>query len=934
MAMTALIPREIRLLMLSLLLWSFWPFGRASSHAMIDLPPLVNLTTEHLVDPMVIDVPRPRFAWRFPNADTVAPNTYPTATRLVVTDKDDQTVIWDTQQQVLMRRLPAPPLTSLPTLSDESGLKYNGSVITRYDGPALQPLHAYSWQATWWANTSSTASSPPSTPASFVMGPRVPSDWHGAQWLGNENATLLRTTLVVNATSIRRATLFISSPGCYLLDVNGHALGDRRAQCPWLEYEKRVFYEALDLTSVLQPAASNALAITLGHGFYAAIDKGPPLVKTLLVVVDQKGQYSIYPSLAAHWQATTSHYVQDDVWNGVVMDFADFQPNVSFPDYQPDARWAQAVARTDTPDAYGVTLRAMNMPPIIIEEERAPVNVSHLRNGHHVIDFGANIVGVTRIHTTLPPGATLCLVHGETLNPDGSVNNTYSGKPSIQVDVIKGASGMPADILPAFTWHGFQYVELNVTNWPAFDPSNIHNLVSAVYSHTDITPTATLSYASSTPEGLLVGQINDMILRTQKNNMATALPTDCPTREKHGWLGDALTTAPEAMLSFDTQALHEQFLRSIADAQLPSGDVPGVVPSTNNVGETAASKATDISWSAAYVLIADFVYQMYGDLTIAAELYDSLHAYLNNLNALATTEPGGLADFFTWGDWCPFQARALATPATGPELAAFNWILSLDAMARLSSALGESGNASAYAALASRARGAFHARFFNASAGLYNGGYDMDAQTLTAAPLALGATIPTALHASVVESYVSNVVDTFDGHLTYGSVGASHVMQTLADQGHYDVAWRMLTKHGHIFLCGGALDFQYRYTMGTTVLLILAMQNWYQAIASGLQPSEPGFAAFTVKPLLAGNLTEARLQFTSRYGLLTVEWVVQAGAAEVSVLVPVGTTATVCAPHVVNRPPARVYGPAGDLAPGETCVTAGSGHIRLVSVFA
>ena len=45
-------------------------------------------------------------------------------------------------------------------------------------------------------------------------------------------------------------------------------------------------------------------------------------------------------------------------------------------------------------------------------------------------------------------------------------------------------------------------------------------------------------------------------------NVAAGTPTDCPTREKHGWLGDAQVTAEEAMQNFDMVSVYEEFLVS------------------------------------------------------------------------------------------------------------------------------------------------------------------------------------------------------------------------------------------------------------------------------------------------------------------------------------------------------------------------------------
>jgi alpha-L-rhamnosidase len=43
--------------------------------------------------------------------------------------------------------------------------------------------------------------------------------------------------------------------------------------------------------------------------------------------------------------------------------------------------------------------------------------------------------------------------------------------------------------------------------------------------------------------------MRDIVKASQLGNMAAYVPTDCPTREKHGWLGDAQVVAEEAMFN-------------------------------------------------------------------------------------------------------------------------------------------------------------------------------------------------------------------------------------------------------------------------------------------------------------------------------------------------------------------------------------------------
>jgi hypothetical protein len=96
------------------------------------------------------------------------------------------------------------------------------------------------------------------------------------------------------------------------------------------------------------------------------------------------------------------------------------------------------------------------------------------------------------------------------------------------------------------------------------------------------------------------------------------------------------------------------------------------------------------------------------------------------------------------GDWCAVEPRALASPGTGPELAAFNFLLSVDAMADMALALGKTADAVQYESLSASLRRVFLSRFYNATSKSFpgtgsNSSSKLELQSLTAAPLALEA---------------------------------------------------------------------------------------------------------------------------------------------------------------------------------------------------
>lgn len=100
---------------------------------------------------------------------------------------------------------------------------------------------------------------------------------------------------------------------------------------------------------------------------------------------------------------------------------------------------------------------------------------------------------------------------------------------------------------PQLTYHGFRFVEINVTRAPgvAIAKTNVEMLHFA----SNVPQRSFVTFASDT-----LNKINEMALGAQRSNMMT-VPTDCDQRdERLGWMGDANLSGESMLLNFDTHA--------------------------------------------------------------------------------------------------------------------------------------------------------------------------------------------------------------------------------------------------------------------------------------------------------------------------------------------------------------------------------------------
>ena len=204
-------------------------------------------------------------------------------------------------------------------------------------------------------------------------------------------------------------------------------------------------------------------------------------------------------------------------------------------------------------------------------------------------DLGKNMAGFCTL--ALPPllkaGDSLSLVHGEILNKEGAVDNTFGSSNGIrncpvpgincadQTDTfIAGPSRSILTFTPTFTFHGFRYVAL--FGWPtAAPPPTINSLIC----HT--VHSAMVVAGNSTFNNTILNQLQAAVLLTQRSNFFS-IPSDCPTREKRGWGGDAMVTVDSALLNLAAQTLYEEWMRTFTDLQTMSCIQESLLPSTTN----------------------------------------------------------------------------------------------------------------------------------------------------------------------------------------------------------------------------------------------------------------------------------------------------------------------------------------------------------------
>ena len=515
---------------------------------------------------LAVDAPRPRFGWTLVNA--TAPQR---AYRILVSLARTGAPVWDSGEvpsaatsQVAYEGAPLPPDTPF-TLSITSLLSGGGG------GGAT------------------------SAPAAFSTALPTPADWRGAAWVGGGG--LLRTVWrgVPAGARVARAVAHVTGVGLYELCVNGvvvNRLPDGRATAlnPGFStvFSERVLYQSWDVASALIPGAPNVVGLRLGSGKYGYLGEfcvgnasacNAAILSLSLDMADgAKG--GLVTAGDGSWQAAQGSVQREHLYNGELVDggVARALEGWCTPAFAPGAQWRAAAARP----APTASLSAHAFPPITSWEPapRAPVTVAALKTpGSFLFDLGRNgaaaLCGL-EMPGPLPPRAAVTLTFAETLDASGEALIGFlcpapccadGGNCANQSYTYVTAGGAGAETYNlSFAYPAFRWVQ--VDGWPSATLPG-PSALSCWATSTGVAAAGGVHFNDTVLDGLQA-----MVVNTQRSNFHS-IPTDCPHREKRGWMADAHVSAPQAVLNLDLAPAYENWLRTHADTQAVScGPLP------------------------------------------------------------------------------------------------------------------------------------------------------------------------------------------------------------------------------------------------------------------------------------------------------------------------------------------------------------------------
>jgi alpha-L-rhamnosidase len=837
----------------------------------------VSLNCEYGVDPLGIDVARPRLSW------------------VLEAVKAGERGLSQTAYQILVATSAEKLRAGVGDLWNSGKVESDASNQVAYAGPALASRTHCWWKVRVWDQAGKVSAW--SEPGAWSMGLLHASDWAG-HWisgstdLDDASAVYLRHVAGLPHTPVR-ATAYICGLGYYQLYLNGQRVGDHVLDPGFTDYDRRVLYVTYDVTRLLR-AGENAVGVILGNGWYHPITpdlfgfekapwRQPP---TLLINIDVEFADGSRQTIASDssWKWSSGPIVFNCIRGGITYDARLNMPGWGEPEYV-DSRW-RPVVPVDPPRG---ELKAQMQPPIRITETVRPVRLTEPQPHVYVFDLGTDLTGWARFQARGEPGQKILLKYDLMLNADGTVDMKYCHSHTygrFQTDeLILDQHGMGV-IDPGFTYHGFRYVEVTGLNYRPPLASLVGFNV-----HTDWNTAG--NFSCSNP---MINRMQDAIRRTLSES-AHSLPGEEPTREKMGWTQDGLNSMEAAVYNFRAAAVYTNYLFDMIDAQEPNGHVPPIVP-TDGWGRTKPGGVphafSDPWWGGTLPYVAWKLYDYYGDRRALEEAYEPMKRWVDYLSTTAKDHLIG----WGLGDWLEVgsHGRPKRTPVVQTSTAGYYFCAR--AVARAAEVLGETGDAQTYGRLADEIKTSFNAHFFNPATGLYA----ENSQTSQVLPLYLNM-VPEEQRKVVLQGLIADIHKHQD-HLTTGFVGVMPMLHGLADWGYPDLAYTVSMQEdvpGFLQLIAKGektLGESVEGAVGTRLHPFGAcIGSFLFADIAGIRPdpATPGFRRIIIHPVL-GNLTWAKARYDSIAGPIAVAWEHDSGRLALHVSIPANTTATVYLP--------------------------------------
>ena len=422
-------------------------------------------------------------------------------------------------------------------------------------------------------------------------------------------------------------------------------------------------------------------------------------------------------------------------------------------------------------------------------------------------------------------------------------------------------------------------------------PENIEAI--AVYSDMEQT-----GFFESSNE-LLNRFVEATVWSTKGNSLD--LPTDCPTRERHGWTGDAQIFFETAAHLFDYAAFARKYLRDVFDWQKKDGRLPQIAP-YGGVDFYMWTMNGSVGWSDVGILMPYRFWKLYGDRSILTEHYEGMKQYAGFMMRRIGRD-GVVRRGQSYGEWAepadvkPNDWKDMVLPHVEVSTAYTAYVLRC--MAEISAELGKTEEAETFRTASGRCKAAYQKLAADA--------LDTDRQAQLVRPLAFD--LLNEEQTAYAKKRLIKALEHYGWRLGTGFLSTPLILDVLAEID-VEAAYKLLENEqmpGWLFMPKNGATTIWESWEGTQAQGGIASLNHYSkgAVCAWLFQTMCGIRVdgenhFTIAPRPGGSFTHARVYYESVYGRVESGWERKDGKTVYTLVIPANCSAELKLP---GQPP-------------------------------
>lgn len=662
---------------------------------------------------------------------------------------------------------------------------------------------------------------------------------------------------------VKRARIYASALGVFTMTVNGKPVTENKLEPGESEYEKSVLYSTYDVTPLIQQGTNSIIAKVAGALYNVEVLSG----RFSKGEIHNSGQTALLAELRLEYEdGTEETVITDDTWKTAPSPVLgsnwwggeDYDARLQIADINSSdvemTAWAGVTVITphfssSQASGFGV-LKARMYEPLRVVEQWKAVNVNTTQSGGYtlqVVDFGRNFAGQYRFKLKGKPGQTITLREGESLNPDGSVymENYYTGAADTYETYTFRGDEDGEEWGPELMYHGFRYLQIiGLDSKPDAESFTAERIRSDVDN-----------YGTFETSNQLLNDIHVICRDAIASQLYNSI-TDCPHREKLGWLDVPNEMFNSLTYNFDMRQFFRKVVMDCFDAQYDDGHVPSTVPHYMSVYDN------DPNWGGAAILVPYRCWKTYGDRTMMEQYYQQMRSLI--MYYTRNTTNGIMNNISVLSDWG--QETAGVSPMVPTEFTiTTTYYYMLQAMAEMASDLGHDSDSTLFASEAETTRSAFNNRYYK------NGIYGNGQQAEQAMPLYYGLVEPE--NEVLVAKNLADRVKADGYKIKTGEIGLKPLFMSLAKYGYNDIVFSMSQQtdcpsYGYWVVQGYTTTPEY-WNVGAfsqNHCMMDHIEEWMYSQLGGIQNGGDGFRNIVISPWVPELLDSVTVSTENVYG--------------------------------------------------------------------